>query len=448
MNRRDFLAHSGLAFAGAVGSSRFNWESLRTAADYSLRIAPINLELAPGKTTRTTAYNGTVPGPLIRLREGRPVIIDVANDTDANEWVHWHGLIIPSDVDGSGEEGTPPIPAHNTRRYAFTPRPAGFRWYHSHRFAGHDLRVSTYSGQFGFLMIDPTSNPARYDQERFLALHDWDPYLAGGDDGYRFVMYNHASINGRMLGFDDPIRVREGERVLFHILNASASDVHWLALPGHTFTVTALDGNAVATSTAVNTLRLGPGERVDAIVTMNQPGVWVLGETSDRVRGTGMGVVIEYANRTGAPQWITPAPPTWDYTIFGKSAPAVGARATDVPLVFRSEFHGHGDFEHWTINGKGFSDSKTVMLTHGTRYRLVFDNQSTDDHPVHLHRHRFEIVAIDHTPTAGVVKDVVLVPAGKTLEVEFTADNPGKTLFHCHMQDHMDFGFMLLFDYA
>jgi len=181
---------------------------------------------------------------------------------------------------------------------------------------------------------------------------------------------------------------------------------------------------------------------------MNNPGVWILGAPRDQDRDIGMGVVIEYANRTGAPQWITPAPPTWDYTIFGKSAPAVGARATDVPLVFRSEFHGHGDFEHWTINGKGFSDSKTVMLTHGTRYRLVFDNQSTDDHPVHLHRHRFEIVAIDHTPTAGVVKDVVLVPAGKTLEVEFTADNPGKTLFHCHMQDHMDFGFMLLFDYA
>jgi FtsP/CotA-like multicopper oxidase with cupredoxin domain len=468
MNRRDFLSTTGLALAGVASVGARPWrdslalDSPREAADYTLHIAQLDLELAPRTVVRTTAYNGAVPGPLIRVREGQPVSVDVTNDTGADDWVHWHGLFIPSDVDGSGEEGTPPVPAHGVRRYTFTPRPAGTRWYHSHRFAGHDLRVATYTGQFGFFMIDPPADPARYDQELFLALHDWDPYISGGDDGFQMVMYNHASVNGRLLGAGDPIRVREGERVLFHVLNASATDMHWLALPGHQFAVTALDGNAVPTPAAVRTLRLGPGERIDAVVTMNQPGVWVLGECTDRVRKSGMGVVVEYANRSGEPQWTSPGTPAWDYRAFGRSseisqaaaAPTTpdssraSAPAQPIPMVFRSEFHGHGDFEHWTINGKGFPDDPPIMVSEGKRYRLVFDNRSTDDHPVHLHRHRFEVVAVNHQPTAGVLKDVVVVLANTTLEVEFVADNPGKTLFHCHMQDHMDFGFMQLFEYA
>ncbi len=454
MNRRDFLSTSGLAVGGAIVGGRWpRMIHLPAPADYTVRIAPLNLELAPGVVIRTTAFNGTVPGPLMRWRAGRPITVDVVNDTGADDWVHWHGLIIPSAVDGSEEEGTPTAPAHGARRYAFTPEPTGFRWYHSHRMAGHDLRIGTYSGEFGFLMLDPDSDPARYDQEVFLALHDWDGYPTGGDDGFRFVMYNHASINGRLLGAADPIRVREGERVLLHVLNASATDIHQLALPGHTFTVTALDGNPVPVPATVATLRLGPGERIDAVVTMNQPGVWVLGECDDRVRTMGMGIVVEYANRPGPPRWVAPAMPTWDYLAFAnppgtEPATADAAPAVRIPMVFRSKFGGHGDFEHWTINGQEFPDGAATTITAGTRYRMAFDNQSTDDHPVHLHRHRFELVTVNRRPTAGLIKDVVIVPAMTTTEVEFTADNPGLTLFHCHMQDHMDFGFMHLFEYA
>jgi FtsP/CotA-like multicopper oxidase with cupredoxin domain len=451
MNRREFLARSGLATAGAFAGRGLPWDFRQQSADYTIRIAPLDLELAPGVVTRTTAFNGSVPGALLRWRAGRPITVDVLNDTDADDWVHWHGLIIPSGVDGSEEEGTPPVPAHGARRYTFTPQPAGFRWYHSHRMAGHNLRVSTYSGEFGFLMIEPDSNPAPYDQEAFLALHDWDAYPTGGDDGFRFVMYNHASINGRLLGFGEPLRVREGERVLLHVLNASATDIHWLALPGHSFRIIALDGNPVPVPAAVETLRLGPGERVDAVVTMDRPGVWVLGECDDRVRTMGMGIVIEYANQQGPPRWTPPVMRAWDYLRFANpvsTRASLGEPAERIPMAFRSRFHGHGDFEHWTINDQEFPEAGLTTLTGGRRYRLVFDNKSSEDHPVHLHRHRFELVAVNGTPTAGLLKDVVIVPAFTTTEVEFTADAPGRTLFHCHMQDHMDFGFMHLFQYA
>ena len=87
------------------------------------------------------------------------------------------------------------------------------------------------------------------------------------------------------------------------------------------------------------------------------------------------------------------------------------------------------------------------MLREGRRYRLQFINRSTDDHPLHLHRHTFEVTSLDGKRLSGLMKDVVVVPAKTTAEVDFTADNPGATLFHCHNQTHMDFGFMMLFGY-
>src|SRR5580698_3333883 len=119
MHRREFLA----AMGGAACARAAN------AADIALRISLVKLEIAPGKIVKTTGYNGTVPGPLLRLPEGKPVTIAVQNDTSVPELVHWHGLFIPSEVDGSMEEGTPVVPAHGSRSYTFTPRPSGTRWY-------------------------------------------------------------------------------------------------------------------------------------------------------------------------------------------------------------------------------------------------------------------------------------------------------------------------------
>ncbi|MGH7655565.1 MAG: multicopper oxidase family protein [Gemmatimonadaceae bacterium] len=464
MNRRDFLAVSGAAalsgplagFAradGTAGAARA--AAARCAApcavpaDYSLRIAPLKLELAPGKAVHTVAYNGVVPGPVIRLKQGAPVTVDVVNDSGDDEFVHWHGLTIPADVDGAKDEGSPPIPAHGRRSYTFTPNPAGTRWYHSHTFAGKNFNRSTYTGQFGFLLIDAPDEPGRFDQEVFIALHDWDGFVTGGDDGFEMVGYRYSSINGRLLGADDPIRVREGERVLVRVLNASASEAHSLSLPGHRFRVQALDGNSVPTPAAVETLTLQPGERVDALVEMNTPGVWILGEPADAFRNAGLGVVVEYASRNGAPQWLAPSATAWDYRLFADQSPPPRAGEQHVErilLTIRSVFRGHGDFEHWSINGKQYPKTDLVPLTSGARYRLALENTSTEDHPIHLHRHTFELTNYAGVPTSGVRKDVVTLPAHGTCEVDFTAAAPGKALFHCHLQDHMDAGFMMLFD--
>ena len=267
------------------------------------------------------------------------------------------------------------------------------------------------------------------------------------DNGWE-IAYQSATLNGRMLGAGEPFRVRAGQRVLFRFLNASATDEIRLA-PGHRFSVTAMDGNPLSRPQTVDVLYLDIAERVDAIVEMNNPGVWVLGSTKDEERMMGMGVVVEYANKSGEPQWRQPSNVgrgPWDYSQFG--AGTVPEPDHTFEMKFEKIPGKRVDFNHWTINGKSFPDIDKLRLEKGKRYRLSFNNDSGDIHPLHLHRHTFEITNVGGKPMAGVKKDVISVARKSTAAVDFVADNPGSTLFHCHMQLHMDFGFMQLLEYA
>jgi len=394
--------------------------------------------------------------------------------------LHWHGQHIPSDVDGAAEEGSPYIPAHGTRRISFMPKPSGFRFYHSHVAAKNDLDRGTYSGQVGPVFIEPKNNPGAYDREIFLTLKEFAPTFSKGGDmdqdalagamlpdlqevgkkadaqakvktkGYE-VGYALFSINGHMLGHGEPVRVKQGERVLFHILNGSATEIRSLALPGHTFRVVALDGNPVPTQAEVPVLWLGTAERVSAIVEMKHPGVWIMGDLADDDRGHGMGIVVEYAGASGKPQWAPPPPFHWDYSSFGREDAVAAKPDETIELLIVKHNAALDGFNQWTINGTAFSMEKMQPLFKihaGKRYRLKLRNGSDDIHPMHLHRHSFELVKVAGKSTAGVIKDVVMLGGYQEIEFDFVADNPGRTLFHCHQQLHMDFGLMALFDYV
>ena len=444
------------------------------SSDFTLRIAPVTVELAPDRILSTSGYNGSAPGPVIRMKEGKPVTVNVINDTDTPEFVHWHGFLIPSDVDGSEEEGTPPIPPHGRRTYSFTPAPAGSRWYHSHAMSMDDLHKGTYTGQFGFAYVEPANDPGAYDQELFLALRDWEPFystqLVDMDDQddpnapqpEKPTVLNTApsglqvtsttySINDRALGAGEPIRVRQGQRILFHFLNASAIENRRISLGGHKFQVIALDGNPVPTPTQVETLFLGVGERVCALVEMNNPGVWVLGEPTDIIRNAGLGVLVEYANQHQQPQWIKPSTLLWDYTLFGRSRLQVMSEESPpqlIDMVFEKIPGGLRKLDSFTVNGKPYPHDNEFVLHQGQRYRLTMHNRTDDAHPLHMHRHLWELVDFNTKPTSGVIKDTVVVPVYGRAVVEFTANQPGLTLLHCHMQAHMDYGFKALFRYA
>ncbi len=453
MTRRALLAGASAAIvAGRTGLAR-----AAPQIDYTLRIGPVSLEIASGKTIKTTGYNGRVPGPLLRLREGKPVAINVINEAGYPDIVHWHGLYLPAIQDGATEEGSSIIPVGDSHIYSFTPQPSGTRWYHSHAMAMTDLTRGTYSGEFGFLIVEPaTGEPGRYDREVLLAARRWEGSwvsiqdLRKGpppDNGLE-VMYQSATLGERMLGHDEPIRVRRGERVLFRLLNASATMDVSLALPGHRFMIIALDGNPVPTPAAVDVLRLDVAERADAIVEMNNPGVWVFGSTEDMDRNMGMGVVIEYENETGQPQWLGPPRLPWSYARFARTTPAPEPDAT-INLTFEKIPGGRGGYNRWTINGKSWPDTNPLFtVQEGKRYRLVMNNNSGDTHPVHTHRHTFEVTKVGGASISGLMKDTLSLTRRSTAEIDFIANDPGPTFFHCHHQDHMDEGFAGLITYV
>jgi FtsP/CotA-like multicopper oxidase with cupredoxin domain len=350
---------------------------------------------------------------------------------------------------------------------------------HTHVRAGGDLNRGTYTGQAAPVYIEPASHPGAYDREVFLVLKEFSPSFSRGGDmaqdalaggslkalehigkqadarfkgpkGYE-VGYDFFSINGRMLGHGEPIRVNQGERVLFHVLNASATEIRSLALPGHVFRVVALDGNPVPTPADVPVLWIGTAERVSAIVEMNRPGVWTMGDLADDDRHNGMGIVVEYAGRRGKSQWVAPKPYQWDYTRFGKGGVQPAAPDETIEITIVKHNGAANGFNRWILNGEAFSMATlrpAYTIHQGRRYRLKFRNASDDIHPLHLHRHSFELTRIAGKPTAGVMKDVVMLGGFQELEFDFVAANPGLTLFHCHQQLHMDFGFMALFKYV
>ena len=211
---------------------------------------------------------------------------------------------------------------------------------------------------------------------------------------------------------DDGVQPRSDPANEHHVLNGSATEIRSLALPGHTFKVVALDGDPVPVLAEVPVLWLGTAERVSAIVEMNHPGVWVLGDLSDDDREHGMGIVVEYAKRKGKPQWATPKPFQWDYCRFGKPPETTSAPDEVIEMTFAKQNAAADGFNQWTINGVPFSMDKMEPMFHlslGKRYRLRMRNASDDIHPMHLHRHSFELTKSAGKSTGGIIKDVAML---------------------------------------
>ena len=174
MKRRDLLKLGGMVLA-QTGAARLPLPAqtaiadsaakpVEGSADYTLHIAPVTVELDRSHILSTIGYNGTAPGPVLRMKAGKPVTVDVINDTDTPEFVHWHGMLIPPELDGTEEEGSPSVAPRAKRRFQLTPGPEGSRWYHSHAMAMDNLHKGSYTGQFGFVYVDGGHDPGQYDQ--------------------------------------------------------------------------------------------------------------------------------------------------------------------------------------------------------------------------------------------------------------------------------------------
>jgi FtsP/CotA-like multicopper oxidase with cupredoxin domain len=346
--------------------------------------------------------------------------VDVHNETDSAERIYWHGQ-------GSALDAATYVPAHCMRRMEFTPTRPGLYFYHSHVIAAANLDGGLYSGQAGGLLVEHENKPSHFDREWVVVLKESEPFIRRTRRGCE-IGYRSFTLNGRMPGHGSPAQINSGERVLLHLLNASATESHRLALPGHSFEVIALDGHPVPSPTRVTTLQVSPAERISAVVQapadMHEPAEWSVRD---------------------------PGTEGWDYTRFGSGSGRTGKPDAILDMVLTRHDAARSGFNSWSINGTRFSASEPrplFRLRRGLRYRLRIRNTSDEVLPLHLQRHRLEIVRVAGTPTAGVLKDVVTLGPRQHLEVDFVADNEGPALFYCTRQLHRDFGLMALIEYT
>lgn len=245
---------------------------------FNLDVSLIKWNILPGVQVAAYAFNHQVPGPRIRITEGDRVRFIVKNDLPEPTSVHWHGLVLPNQMDGVSDVTQPPIAPGGTHTYEFTVQQAGTYFYHSHT----DPDRQQALGMYGALIIDPkdpASVPA-HDQEFVVQLQEWT--VKGG---YTFpsmpmegLMPNFFTINGKAYPSTETVNMRVGERLLVRFIGSSNGFIHPMHIHGGPFRIVATDGSPVPPAAQIDkdTVNVAPGERYDVIWTARQPGKWLL----------------------------------------------------------------------------------------------------------------------------------------------------------------------------
>jgi multicopper oxidase len=469
VQRRNFLA----GIAGSMSAVALVPLSKRALASdtvaYRLDATPMRFSPAPGITVDAIGYNGSVPGPLLRVRNGQRLHVEYVNASPIATSIHWHGMILPNAMDGVAGVTQPPVRQNGRFIYEFTPDPPGTRWYHDH---GDDLGL--LHGLFGmFVVEDPHDEPA--DVEYAVIFHDVPDFasvrsairgtshapmidpagspemmqMKPGDKMGDEVRYIAHCVNGSTYPSGKGLKVKVGDRVRLRVLNASATQTRYVRLAGHRLRVTHADGNPVPNPMEFDALRIGIAERYDAWFEVTKPGAWMLqGLSSNPLAFEQAMVVYTDGYEKTAPLSSPQSVDGIDYVTYEKLAGGFQPAADDRGVAIRRAFTlggGAWGSSRWTLNGATWPNVPPIRAQRNDRILVHFKNTTDMDHPMHLHGHRFNIVEVDGKALAHpLAKDVSLVRANNgTLTWIFDATSPpGRWLLHCHNEIHMMDGMM------
>jgi FtsP/CotA-like multicopper oxidase with cupredoxin domain len=434
--------------------------------DYTLTAAPLRFSPAAGVDFAGLAFNGTIPGPVLRLRHGQRLRAKFINTGTEPATIHWHGMILPNKMDGVEGVTQAAVPMRKSFLYEFTPNPPGTRFYHDH------ISDGFARGLFGlFIVEDPKDEPA--DAEFALVFHDVpklatieqammgtssapmvDPIdspemkeMRADDKMGDEVDYVAHCINGRSYPNTQKLAVKVGQRVRLRILNANATQTRYVRLADHRLTVTHSDGNRLPQPVEVDALRIGVAERYDAWFEVTKPGAWLLqGLSSDPLVYQQAAVVYTPGMESAAPMSSPQALDGVDFFTYEKAG---GTGATSMtPADHSYDFKiagGEWGSNKWTLNGKTYPDTPKIYVNRNELVEIRFKNTTDMDHPMHLHGHVFDLVEIDGKQLARpLAKDTTLVRAyDGTITWRFKADSPpGRWVLHCHNEIHMMDGLM------
>ena len=425
--------------------------TLAQTVDFTLVSSAGTHDLGPGYTAEPAYfYNGTVPGPLLRVTEGQPVRLRYVNQLAVEDSiVHLHGQPVNFGMDGAGGISRPSVAPGQEFRYQYDNLRPGTYWYHPH---SENFHHQIDRGMYGVFIVDPlnTTNEPAYDVEQVIVLDDW--YGPGGSS------FSGHLMNGKNSGGQVPISVGMGHRLKLRIVNTSFRTNYVIALDGHPMTVTHSDGHRLQ-DLAIDAIPVGIGERYQVIIECNNPGTWSLAvsRTQDRsttvVRG-----IVQYSGQTGAPPSSSFVPANLSsgsllsysqLASFDPSPIVVPDRIAPMALSMQM-----APQQAFLINNEAWPVITPTVVNHGDVVQMDYTSNMMGQswHPMHLHGHSVRLKGTAGGTTHAPVKDVVLLrPAGQlwaSASVQFDADNPGRWLMHCHDMNHMMSGMMTSIDYA
>jgi FtsP/CotA-like multicopper oxidase with cupredoxin domain len=450
---------------GAAGAGLASLLPRRSgAADLTVTAGPSTAPLVPGQPeTAVWAYNGTVPGPEIRVRQGSRLRVAVENRLAEDTTVHFHGIRLPNAMDGVPHLTQPPIAPGQTFSYEFDVPDAGTYWYHPHVNSAEQVG----RGLSGPLIVEE-HEPVPVDRDIVWMLSDWrllpDAQIRADfgnmhDKAHNGRIGDTVTINGRV---PDTFAVRRGERIRLRLINAANARVFGLRFTGHAPTVIAYDGQPVSPHALPDgAVVLGPAMRADLIVDMTSKPGERFQIVDDYYRGLAYRLVdllyegVPFRERPpdspiALPPNIVPEPNldgamrhevVFNGGMMGQAmmrARGMGSMM-DMMEMMRSG-------KVWFLNGAammGHTMEPMFTLPRGRTGLIAMSNETTWWHPMHLHGHAFRVISRNGAPTRyHEWQDTVLVGPRERVEIAFVADNPGDWMFHCHVLEHQESGMM------
>jgi FtsP/CotA-like multicopper oxidase with cupredoxin domain len=461
ISRRRLLLAGSAAVAGLTsGTPRSLWAGEPT---HTLTTGPGRVRLVGNEYPETTVwcYNGRVPGPEIRVRQGDRLRIAVTNRLAEETTVHWHGIRVPNAMDGVPHMPLPPIAPGETFTYAFNAMDAGTFWYHPHMRSHEQVG----RGLYGALIIEERE-PIQVDRDVTWILGDWrlkkDASISNDfgnmmDASHNGRIGNTPTINGQLL---EDFPVRAGERIRLRLINAANARIFGLRFQEHRPMVVAIDGHPVEPHEPEGgRVVLAPAMRIDLVLGMT-------GNPGDRatvVDDFYRDLAYRLVDLTYGPERLRDRPLDTPVSLAANPVPepdlsgavrhevtlggGMMGKMTDMRTMMR---HGMA----WAINGVAATghgdghDGGHVMdpiftLERGRTCVIAMVNETAWHHPMHLHGHAFRVLSRNGQPTRyREWQDTVLLAPRERVEIAFVADNPGDWMFHCHILEHQAAGMM------
>jgi FtsP/CotA-like multicopper oxidase with cupredoxin domain len=391
---------------------------------FMLTARTADVRLPSGRTVDALTFNGTVPGPELRVREGDVVEVTLVNrDVDSGVSIHWHGVDVPNAEDGVAGVTQDAVHPGGRHVYRFRPDRAGTFWYHTHQVSSEEVR----RGLFGALVVEPRALEPGASLDLALASHDVaGTTTLGGSD----------RLEQRRVDSGTPVRLR--------LINTDNTPRGY-TIDGTPFRVLAIDGNDVHEPTLLDhrTLEVAAGGRYDVGFTMPA------GSVRLSVADTQAGLLLSDSTADDA----APAPPGPEFDPIDYGAPAAQPFGADSRFdrSFRFSigrkpgfFDGRPGMQ-WTINGGIFPDVPMYVVRRGDLVKVTIENHTEAVHPMHLHGHRMLVLDRDGVRPSGSPwwTDTLDVDPGQRYNVAFLADNPGIWMDHCHNLRHAADGLVM-----